>query len=113
MKFEYKREEITVEAYGKVYPIPTKTIALVDGINEINKRLANCKTAAESMAVTIDGIAIFIGEDEANRIYPADKRNELDTDEISAFWFLLNRLSNKATEEVIAKYAPNPKIIKK
>lgn len=105
-KFEYKREEYILEAYGKEYPIPTKTAVLVDGINGINKELTNCKNTAEIVVVTIKGIALFIGENEAERIFPAEKINEIDTDELSAFWLALNAEANKATNKVVEKYSP-------
>lgn len=47
MKFEYKRPEDTkIEAYGKVFEIPPKTSPLVDGINEVNKRIAAPNSSA-------------------------------------------------------------------
>lgn len=89
-KFKYTRENITLEAYGREYPIPTKTAALVDGINDIQKKLAACTSAAETVAVTKQGIALFIGKEEAERIFPVNKLADVDTDEISAFWWALN-----------------------
>lgn len=106
-KFEYKRENAVMEAYGKKYPIPTKTAALVDGINEIGKRLAVCKNTLEVVKTTKEGIALFIGEEETDRIFPAPD-GEIDTDELSAFWLALNCESNKATKEIIEKYSPKP-----
>lgn len=111
-KFEFVRENITLEAYGKEYPIPTKTAALVDGINDIQKKLAACTSAAETVAVTKQGIALFIGKEEAERIFPVNKLADVDTDEISAFWWALNNESNNATRAVVEKYAPNQSIRK-
>lgn len=110
MKFEYERKNITLEAYGKEYPIPTKTAALVDGINAVNKRINDSKTAAETTAATRAGIALYIGEAEAERIFPEDKLSEIDTDEIGAFWWTLLNASAEATKAVIEKYAPNKSI---
>lgn len=106
-KFDYKPANAVMEAYGKKYPIPTKTAVLVDGIAGINKKLLECKNTLEVVKVTKEGIALFIGEAETNRIFSASD-GEIDTDELSAFWFALNAESNKATKEIIEKYNPRP-----
>ena len=110
--FEYTRENYTLEAYERTYEIPTKTASLVDGINDINARLAKTTTASESVEVMREGVALFIGAEETERIFPVAKLNEIDTDELSAFWWALIAESNKATKAVIEKYAPNTAIIK-
>lgn len=107
MKFEYEKQSTTLEAYGKVYEIPTKTIDFVDAVNAAAKEIAGSKTAEESVRATKAGVALFIGEEEAERIYPEERLNKIDTDEIAAFWWALNRASNEATQAVIAKYMPN------
>lgn len=106
-KFDYVRKPAVMEAYGKKYPIPTKTAVLVDGVAEINRKLTECKNTFEVVKVTKEGIGLFIGEVETNRIFSAPD-GELDTDELAAFWFALNAESNKATQEVIEKYNPKP-----
>lgn len=106
-KFDYIRTAPVIEAYGKKYPIPTKTAVLVDGVNDIQKKLANCKNTVEVVQVTKQGLALFIGEEEVNRIFSAPD-NQIDTDELSALWLMFNEESNKATREVVAKYAPKP-----
>lgn len=106
-KFDYKPANAVMEAYGKKYPIPTKTAVLVDGIAGINKKLLECKNTLEVVKVTKEGIGLFIGEAETNRIFSAPD-GEIDTDELSAFWFALNAESNKATKEIIEKYNPRP-----
>lgn len=106
-KFDYKPANAVMEAYGKKYPIPTKTAVLVDGVAEISKKLLECKNTLEVVKVTKEGIALFIGKEETNRIFSAPD-GEIDTDELAAFWFALNTESNKATQEVIEKYNPKP-----
>lgn len=108
MKFEYERKNVTLEAYGKNYPIPTKTAVLVDGINDVTKRLEECKNAHEVVDVMRGGIALFIGDEEAERLFPSEKSADIDTDEMTAFWWALNSASNEATKEVIKRYSPNP-----
>lgn len=109
MKFEYKRPEDTkLEAYGKVFEIPPKTAPLVDGVNKINKDITS-GTASEQAAALREGIALFIGEEAAESIFPKSELDTLNIDEMSAFWLVLNDMSNRETEAVIAKYAPKPK----
>lgn len=110
-KFEYTRNA-TLEAYGKVFEIPTKTADYIDGINDINKRLAEAKDSAEHVEILREGVAFFIGEEETERIFPAEKIRELDSDELSAFWWALNEESNRVTREIIERYAPNRTIRK-
>lgn len=104
-RFDYIRTAPVIEAYGQKYPIPTKTAALVDGVNEIQKKLADCKNTVEVVQTTKQGLALFIGENEVNRIFSAPD-NEIDTDELSALWLMFNEESNRATREIVAKYAP-------
>lgn len=104
-KFDYVKNPTVIEAYGKQYPIPTKTAVLVDGVLEVQKKLNSCKSTVEVVRETKKGIALFIGEEETNRIFSAPD-DQIDTDELSAFWFMLNEESNKATRAVIEKYSP-------
>lgn len=106
-KFDYIRTAPVIEAYGQKYPIPTKTAVLVDGVAEIQKKLAACKNTVEVVQATKQGLALFIGENEVNRIFSAPD-NEIDTDELSALWLMFNEESNRATREVVAKYASKP-----
>ena len=112
MKFDYERKTEYVEAYGNKYPMPTKTAVLVDEVNAIQKRISEKKSAADMTAALRDGIAVFIGEQETERIFPKEKLNELDTDELTAFWWVLNEAANKATKDIIEKYSPNREIKK-
>ncbi len=112
MKFEYERKNVTVEAYGKNYPIPTKTASFLDGINDVTRRLEQSESAFEIVGILRDGIALYIGDEEAERLFPAGNFTDIDTDEMTAFWWTLNSASNEATQEVIKRYSPNP-IIRK
>lgn len=129
MKFEYKRpDDMKLEAYGKVFEIPPKTAPLIDGIMEVNREISggdiitetntliNGKTettvinppvkASVQVNALRKGIALFIGEEAAEDIFPRAELDKANVDEMSAFWFVLNEISNKETEAVIAKYAP-------
>lgn len=104
-KFDYVRTAPVIEVYGQKYPVPTKTAALVDGVSDIQKKFANCKNTVEVVQVTKQGLALFIGEEEVNRIFPAPD-DQIDTDALSALWLMFNEESNNATRAVVAKYAP-------
>ncbi len=104
-KFDYIRTAPVIEAYGKKYPVPTKTAAIVDGVSEVKAKINACKNAVEVVQATKQGLALFIGDDEVNRIFP-EPNNEIDTDALSALWLMFNEESNNATQAVIAKYAP-------
>lgn len=106
MKFEYKRpDDMKLEAYGKVFEIPPKTAPLVDGVMEVNKEISTGSASVQVKALR-KGIALFIGEEAAEDIFPSAELDKANVDEMSAFWFVLNEISNKETEAVIAKYAP-------
>ena len=82
MKFEYTRPEDTkLEAYGKVFDIPPKTAPLVDGVNSINKQIAE-GNAAQQAAALREGIALFIGEEAAEEIFPKAKLDSINIDEM-------------------------------
>lgn len=105
MKFEYTRPKITVEAYDEVFEMPTKTIAVVDGVAKAQKAISEAQDTAQQVKAIKQGISVFIGEEATEKLFPADTEAEIDTDEISAFWLCLNRESNRATTAVLEKYA--------
>lgn len=111
-KFTYEKKLHEIEAYGKTYEIPTKTVELIDKLNEINTKITTAKATLDVIKATKEGIAVFIGPDEADRIFPDERLTMVDTDELSALWLFLKAESNKATAELMQKYAPNP-IIRK
>lgn len=85
--------------------MPTKTIAVVDGVAKAQKAISEAPDTAAQIKAIKQGISVFIGEEATEKIFPKDKEKEIDTDEISAFWLCLNRESNKATQAVLDKYA--------
>ncbi len=111
MVFDYKREVETVTAYGKEYPVSTMTISTYNKINEIVKRINdNLDDIKENTQAMLDGIAFFIGEDEAKRIFPSI--DDVNTDEVYAFWSTLKKACDDNTKAVIEKYRPNVTIRK-
>lgn len=111
-KFFYEKKPHTIEAYGKTYEIPTKTADVIDKLNAAGSAISSAKTTVDVVKATKDGIAVFIGVGEADRLFPDSELNSIDTDEISAFWMFLKNESNRATMEILKRYSPNP-VIKK
>ncbi|MDE5578004.1 MAG: hypothetical protein K2J11_11530 [Oscillospiraceae bacterium] len=111
MVFDYKREVETVIAYGKEYPVPTMTISTYNKINEIVNRInGSLNDVKENTQARLDGIAFFIGEDEKNRIFPSI--DDVDVNEVVAFWGALKNACDDNTTAVIKKYTPNVTIRK-
>ncbi|MCM1024411.1 MAG: hypothetical protein NC395_10190 [Prevotella sp.] len=111
MIFDFKRGIETVTAYGKDYPVPTMTISTVKKINETVDRInVSLDDVEENTRAMLEGIAFFIGEDEAKRIFPSVET--ADTDEVFAFWSTLKNACAENTRAVIEKYRPNAVIRK-
>ena len=104
VKFEYKKAVPEIDIAGTVYRLPVKTAVMVDKINDIQKKIAAAKSAVEQSEATVDGVALFIGKEAAAKLFPSPA--EADTDELAALWFALNAESNRATNELVRKYAP-------
>lgn len=104
-EFSYTRKSRTLKAYGEEFVIPVKTVELGDKLDEIGAELAEAKKTLEVVAVTKKGIALFIGAEAAEKIYPEEKFAELDVDEIMEFWSALNVEFNRSQNERLARYA--------
>lgn len=105
MKFEFTPKELTAEAYGNTFTLPKKTPVMLASIAEIDKKLLASPTAREQTEVLIKGIGCFIGEEEAAKLFPCI--DDVDTDEVSAFWMFLKNLYASASNDVIEKYSAN------
>ena len=106
-EFSYTRKYRTLKAYGEEFAIPVKTVEFGDKLDEIGAELAGAKNTSEVIRVTKKGIALFIGEEATEKLYPEEKFMELDVDEVIEFWsalnFELNNLSSGQFKEVIIK----------
>lgn len=94
-KFEYNSSPRIVEAYGRVYELPKKTVGFLDKILTVGREIVYCKNTSAVIQKLKQGIAYFIGEDETERIFPAEKENTLDANELAQFWIFLNRELNQ------------------
>lgn len=104
-EFSYTRKSRTLKAYGEEFVIPVKTVELGDKLDEIGAELAEAKITSDVIHVTKKGIALFIGEEATEKLYPEEKFNELDVDEVIEFWSALNFELNRAQNERLARYA--------
>lgn len=108
MVFEYKRETPHIDAYGMTFEIPAKTAFILDEVSKIAKELTEVKTVAETVTAYKKMIAIIIGKENVDKIYPDESK--IDTDEIMAFWLAINQEMNNATNNALKKYIPNREV---
>lgn len=94
-KFEYNSSPRIVEAYGRVYELPKKTVGFLDKILTVGREIVYCKNTSAVVQKLKQCTAYFIGEDETERIFPAEKENTLDANELAQFWIFLNRELNQ------------------
>lgn len=104
-EFSYTRKSRTLKAYGEEFVIPVKTVEFGDKLDEIGAELAEANITSDVIHVTKKGIALFIGEEATEKLYPEEKFNELDVDEVIEFWSALNFELNRAQNERLARYA--------
>lgn len=104
-EFSYTRKSRTLKAYGEEFTIPVKTVEFGDKLDAIGEELAQTTKTSEIIAVTKKGIALFIGDEATEKIFPEEKFMELDVDEVIEFWSALNFELNRAQNERLARYA--------
>lgn len=107
--FDYTRKPIEIEAYGKKYTLPIKTTKFNKQLVEVALSFKGVTDVVEIAEKLKNGIALFIGKEEADRIYP----NVEDTvfDEMLAFWnFLKNAVDGKEKDIIENEYSPTAEI---
>ena len=109
-EFTYCRTPRVLKAYGKEYTIPVRTVEFEEQLNSVTKNIAETTATADTVCGIRESIALFIGADEVERIFPKEKLSELDVDEILAFWQALNYELKAAQNDLLAKYRPAPTI---
>ncbi|MGN1305307.1 MAG: hypothetical protein ACI4YB_09770 [Oscillospiraceae bacterium] len=109
-EFTYCRTPRVLKAYGSEYTIPVRTTEFEEKLAQAKNTISETVTASDSVSAIREGISLFIGADEVERIFPKDKLMEIDIDEILSFWYALNYEFNAAQNELIAKYRPAPSI---
>ena len=109
-EFRYVRTPRILKAYDKEFAIPVRTVEFEERLEQESKTLSECKTASETAQALREGISLFIGEEETERIFPKEKLMEIDVDELLVFWQALNYELKLAQEEQLSKYRPAPTI---
>ena len=79
-----------LKAYGGEYELPVKTAEFSERLDAVMEAILNTSVISETVREIKNGIALFIGEDEAERIFPDENFRQIDTDEILCFWLALN-----------------------
>lgn len=105
-EFSYTQTPRTLNAYGKEYPIPVRTTEFSDKLDVVRELINSAKKTSETVNAMKEGIALFIGIDETERIFPNEKLNDIDVDEILGFWLALNFELSRSQNETIARYTP-------
>ena len=108
--FTYARTNTKVKLYDKEYELPVRTSAFCDRQDVIDRELAdtsNIKVTADLVNILRRGVALFIGADEAERLYPTEGQEEnIDIDEIMSCYNFLKHESLNNLKEHNEKYAP-------
>lgn len=109
-EFKYERTPRVLKAYGTEFTIPVRTVEFEEKLEQANKTISATSTASDTITAIREGISLFIGADETERIFPKEKLMETDVDEVLAFWQALNLELKLAQDELLAKYRPAPTV---
>ena len=111
-EFTYSRTPRVLKAYDKEYTIPVRTVEFDEKLTQAANTISETATTSETVSAIREGISLFIGEDEVERIFPKEKLMELDVDEVLSFWQALNYELREAQNDLLSKYRPAPNIRK-
>ena len=104
-EFSYAKKPRTLKAYDREYELPVKTIEFSDKLVAANEAIVKTSNARETVEKIKSGIALFIGEEEAERIFPDKNFDSIDIDEILGFWMALNFELGRSQNDLIARYS--------
>ena len=105
-KFSYARQSRKLAAYGTEYVIPVRTVEFAEKLDQSAKTIGSLTTTSDTISAVCECIALFIGAEETEKIFPKAKLKELDVDEVLAFWQALNYELQRSQNELLAKYRP-------
>lgn len=103
-EFSYTRKARKLKAYGKEFDIPVKTVEFGDKLDEARAEIAKQTLTSETVKYLKKGIALFIGFEAVEELYPEEKLMELDVDEVLGLWTALNFELNRTQNEMLAHY---------
>lgn len=109
-EFTYSRTPRVLKAYDREYTIPVRTVEFEEKLAQAGKTISETVTASDTVSAIREGLSLFIGAEEVERIFPKDKLMEIDVNEILSFWQALNYEMKQAQDELLSKYRPTPTI---
>jgi hypothetical protein len=111
-EFTYNRTSRVLKAYGQEYVIPVRTVEFEEKIKTAVNAVSKTSASSDVVLAVREGIALFIGAEEVERIFPEEKLMDTDVDEVLGFWYALNYELNAAQNELLDKYRPAPSVRK-
>jgi len=102
-EFSFTRRAAKLKAYGEEFELPAKTVEFADKL--VRTEIITTPKTSDTVRSLKKGIALYIGEEKTEKLFPDDKLNELDPDEILGFWSALNYELNRHQREIINKYS--------
>ncbi len=103
-EYAFVRKPVTVEAYGEKFELPVKTVDFCDKLDAIGAESLKTTKSSETTRILKKGIALFIGDEKTEQLFPEEQLGELNSDEIFGFWAFLKHEQNAQQRELIALY---------
>lgn len=104
-EFSFTRRAAKLKAYGEEFELPAKTVEFADKLDAVRAEMLITSKASDTVRWLKKGIALFIGDEKTEKLFPDDKLGELDSDEIFGFWSALNYELNRHQREIVNKYS--------
>ena len=104
-EFSFTRRAAKLKAYGEEFELPAKTVEFSDKLDAVRAEMLTAPKTSETVRLLKKGIALFIGGEKTEKLFPEDKLGELDPDEILGFWSALVYELNRHQREIVAKYS--------
>lgn len=108
--FNYQRAAVKITAYGKEYELPVRTTSFCDKQDAIDRKIMDTskpRSSADVAECFREGVALFIGDEETERIFPKAEIGNMDIDEITVFYNFLKDRSLQNFLEYSKKYSPS------
>ncbi len=107
--FTYARAAVKITAYDKEYELPVRTTEFCCKQDAVDRKITDTSEERDSADVAMcirEGIALYIGEEETERIFPKADIQKLDIDELNVFYNFLKDSALANFIEYTKKYSP-------
>ena len=104
-EFSYTRRAAKLKAYGEEFELPAKTVEFADKLDAVRAEMLITSKTSDTVRFLKKGIALFIGEEKTEKLFPDDKLGVFDSVEIFGFWSALNYELNRHQREIVNKYS--------